>query len=491
MTRTFPALGLVALLSCALVAADGPAPQTPDSRTIYVTVTDNAGAPIEDLSADERQGVEAASVIGVEFSLWLTAQGADVDELALEPVLEVLARRQTFIARNGVIELANGLFSPLYRFKHSLYQEIVLDGMGAAQRAHAHGRVGLALERLFAGREREIAAELAYHFHGAGDHSRAARYLRLAAENALRRYAPREAAALLHGAVAHASHLPAEARTDLELPLMLELGQAQLAAGEAELAVLTLNRLDRRAESEQRPNDRLRAVLALADAHIGTSREPTLRYARLASQLATSATDATLAATAVIRSSLIELYFEGWADSVADRALDAWRTLPKPAADEQRTLAIRLLTVHQLRAGYSGAWTAGRRLLPMALRSGNLTDCLYCYQSLVLAALHLGRWGDAMEVASEGAMLADRTGASGTEPPCGYSNPGSRSKGSVGTKPGTSACRSAGCWRAAAGRTRCRCRCCLEAQPLSGRAITTRRPPIWSACVSGTRANGW
>jgi DNA-binding winged helix-turn-helix (wHTH) protein len=365
----------------------------------------------EDLSADERQAVEAASVIGVEFSLWLAAQAADVDELALEPVLEVLARRQTFIARNGVIELANGLFSPLYRFKHSLYQEIVLDGMGTAQRARAHGRVGFALERLFSGREREIAAELAYHFHGAGDHARAARYLRLAAENAVRRYAPREAAALLHGAVTHASHLSASERTDLELPLMLELGQAQLAAGEAELAVLTLNRLERRAESEERPNDRLRAVLALSDAHVGTSRELTLQYARLASRLATAATDPTLAPTGVIRSALIELYFEGWSDTLADRALEAWRMLPKAAADEQRTLAIRLLTVHQLRAGYAGVWTAGRRLLPMALRSGNLTDCLYCYQLLVLAALHLGRWGDAMEVASEGAVLADRTGS--------------------------------------------------------------------------------
>jgi hypothetical protein len=227
----------------------------------------------------------------------------------------------------------------------------------------------------------------------------------------VRRYAPREAAALLHGAVTHASHLSAGERTDLELPLMLELGHAQLAAGEAGLAVLTLNRLERRAENEQRPNDRLRAVLALADAHVGTSREPTLHYARLASRLATSATDTALAATAVIRSALIELYFDGWSDAVADRALDAWRTLPKAAADEQRTLAIRLLVLNQLRAGYSGAWTAGRRLLPMALRSGNLTDCLYCYQSLVLAALHLGRWGEAMEVASEGAILADRTGS--------------------------------------------------------------------------------
>ena len=97
-----------------------------------------------------------------------------------------------------------GVFSPLYRFTHGLYQEIVLEQMATRPRADAHARAGLAMERVFSGREHEAAADLACHFHGAGDHLRAARYLRLAAGNALKRYAPREAAALLHGASTHA-----------------------------------------------------------------------------------------------------------------------------------------------------------------------------------------------------------------------------------------------------------------------------------------------
>ena len=81
----------------------------------------------EELAPDERLAIASASVLGIEFSLWLAAQASAVDELALEPVLEDLARRQRFIVREGVIELANGMFSPLYRFRHSLYQEIVLE----------------------------------------------------------------------------------------------------------------------------------------------------------------------------------------------------------------------------------------------------------------------------------------------------------------------------------------------------------------------------
>ena len=85
---------------------------------------------LEELAPDERQAIDAASVVGVEFSLWLAAHAANIDELALEPVLEMLARRRTLIVREGVVELANGVFSPLYRFTHGLVS-------GNRARAHA------------------------------------------------------------------------------------------------------------------------------------------------------------------------------------------------------------------------------------------------------------------------------------------------------------------------------------------------------------------
>ena len=210
---------------------------SPDAleAAIPASLVGTVARELEELAPDERQAIDAASVVGVEFSLWLAAHAANMDELALEPVLEMLARRRTFIVREGVVELANGVFSPLYRFTHGLYQEIVIDHVQPAARAAAHARAGLAMERVFTGREHEAAADLACHFHGAGDHLRAARYLRVAAGNALRRYAPREAGALLHGAVTHAAHLAPDERARVEIPLMLELGEAQLAAGETDL----------------------------------------------------------------------------------------------------------------------------------------------------------------------------------------------------------------------------------------------------------------
>jgi DNA-binding winged helix-turn-helix (wHTH) protein len=366
---------------------------------------------LDELAADERQAIGAASVVGVEFSLWLAAQAADMDELALEPVLEVLARRRTFILRQGVIELANGVFSPVYRFTHGLYQEIVLDNTPAAARVAAHQRAGLAVERMFTGREHDAAADLACHFHGSGDHWRAARYLRLAANNALKRYAPREAAALLHGASVHAAHLPGDERTRIENELLLELGQAQLAGGETEVAIQTLTRLERRAAEARHHNDRVRALLTLAEAQSGVSREAALETARKVRVAAPFATDPALAATAWIRAGVTELHFEGWSDEIADRCLEAWRELPRNVTGEHRTLAIRLLFLQTSRSAYTNAWTAGRKLLPQALASGNAADCVFCYYSLGVAALHLGRWDDARSVAEEGAAVSDRTGS--------------------------------------------------------------------------------
>jgi DNA-binding winged helix-turn-helix (wHTH) protein len=379
--------------------------------TIPASFASSVARDLEELAPEERAAVAAASVIGVEFSLWMTAQAAQMNELTLEPVLEALARRERFIVREGVIELANGMFSPLYRFKHSLYQEIVFDRTDGAVRADAHLRAGLATERLFSGREHEVACDLACYFHGAGDHARASRYFRLAADNARKRYAPREAAALLHGAAAHAAHLSADERQRLELPIMLELGQAQVAAGDAVLASETLLRLIRRAEDERRPNDRIRALLALAEAQSGISHEDSLTLARTITEAASLATDETLAATAAVRAGITELSFRGWSDDIADRCLDIWRTLPRTGSDDYRSLAIRLLFVQVWRSAYATAWTTGRRLLPSTLRSGNLSDSIHCCYLLGLAALHLGRWGDAMEVASEGAAIGDKTGS--------------------------------------------------------------------------------
>ena len=367
---------------------------------------------IEDLTTDERHALESSSIVGSEFSLWATAIAAERDEISLESVLESLARRQAIITRDGMVQIADAAVSPKYRFRHALYHDLVLDSVPATARSKAHDRIGGALESAFAGRESEVAADLARHFHGSGDHRKAAAYLRLAAKNALLRYAPRESAALLHGASAHLAHTNGADRLEMELTVMLELAQAQQAAGEPGLAASTLQRMERLAMETARYDDLVRAHLGLAQVNITLARDRALHYAHAASEGASRATDPMLVGSATIQAGLIQLYFGGWSDSLADRIVEALGQLPQGAGSDKRSLTIRLLFIHIMRSSYAAAWNTGRKLLAASLRSGDLADCLQNYHSVSMAALHLGRWLDAHRIAGEGAALAERMGAS-------------------------------------------------------------------------------
>jgi DNA-binding winged helix-turn-helix (wHTH) protein len=367
---------------------------------------------IEDLTRDELLALESASVVGTEFSLWASAIAAERDEISLEATVESLSRRQAIITRDGMAQIADVALSPKYRFRHALYHDLVFDGIPTAWKAKAHDRIGSALESAFAGRESEVAADLARHFHGSGDHRKAAGYLRLAAKNALLRYAPRESAALLHGASAHLARTSGPDRLEMELTVMLELAQAQHAAGEPGLAASTLQRMERLAVETARDDDLVRAHLGLAQVHVSLARDRALHYANAASEGASRASDPMLVGSATIQAGLIKLYFGGWSDALADRIMEALDQLPPGGGPEKRSLTIRALFVHNMRSSYAAAWNVGRKLLAASLRSGDLADCLQNYHSASLAALHLGRWLDAHRVAGEGAALADKVGAS-------------------------------------------------------------------------------
>jgi Fe-S oxidoreductase len=60
----------------------------------------------EELAADERLAIASASVLGIEFSLWLAAHASAVDEPSLERVLEVLpADRPIVVLEPGCLSV--------------------------------------------------------------------------------------------------------------------------------------------------------------------------------------------------------------------------------------------------------------------------------------------------------------------------------------------------------------------------------------------------
>jgi predicted ATPase len=156
---------------------------------------------IERLSPEEQRMLEAGSLISVAFPAWAVAAALEEDAIEIEEACDGLARRLYFLERAGQDELPDGTRSAFYVFAHGLYREVLYQRQVATQRAKRHIRVAERLGELFAGREANVAREMALHYEAAGNWQRAASALRAAAQHARQRQAKAEAAELLEHAL--------------------------------------------------------------------------------------------------------------------------------------------------------------------------------------------------------------------------------------------------------------------------------------------------
>ncbi len=152
---------------------------------------------ISRVTADERHVLEAASVVGADFSAAAVAAGVEQTAEGVEAQCEGLVRRGQFLVARGTSEWPDGTVAGRYGFAHALYQEVVYEQLSASRRVRLHRQIGERVEQGYGEHVREMAAELAMHFEQGRDYERAVQYLQQAGENAIRRSANREAISLL------------------------------------------------------------------------------------------------------------------------------------------------------------------------------------------------------------------------------------------------------------------------------------------------------
>jgi predicted ATPase/DNA-binding winged helix-turn-helix (wHTH) protein len=180
---------------------------------------------VDHLGAEEQRTLEAASVAGAEFSTLALVAGLEEDRAAVEARCEGLALRRQFIQDCGVQELPNGEAVARYGFIHALYQNILYKRISASRRIQLHRRIAERGEEVYGERAGEIAAELAMHFERGSSPRRAVKYLKQAAEKAIRRFAYQEAVGLARRGLELLWKLPETAeRAEQELCLHLTLG---------------------------------------------------------------------------------------------------------------------------------------------------------------------------------------------------------------------------------------------------------------------------
>ena len=185
---------------------------------------------LDRLSPEEQRVLEVGSVAGVEFSAAAVASGLEDDVMRIDEECAALVRRSGLLRSRGEQAWPDGTVTGRYSFVHALYQEVLYSRLTAARRVYLHRQIGMRLEAGYLTQTGDIAAELARHFDQGRDVQRAITYLRLAAGNALRRYANREAIDVLTKGLALLNTLPeTPERSQQELNLLLALGPAFMA----------------------------------------------------------------------------------------------------------------------------------------------------------------------------------------------------------------------------------------------------------------------
>ena len=187
---------------------------------------------LQRLTTEEQQILEAASIVGVEFTASLVAAALDAPLSEVEERLNQLVRHGGWLQVIGFAYTPDGETSPKLALIHELYREVLHFRQSAAERVQRHRRVAISLEKQLAQNPGESASVLALHFAAGKFCSKSIEYLRAAAKNGLRRYAGAEAAALLTEALKLTSGLTRSSRVKNELEILNDLGIAYFACGD-------------------------------------------------------------------------------------------------------------------------------------------------------------------------------------------------------------------------------------------------------------------
>ena len=197
-----------------------------EALQVPATVQTILAARIDRLPADEKQLLQAASVIGKQVLYALLAAIAEQPE-------EVLRRGLAHLQEAEFL-YETQLFPDLeYTFKHALTHDVVYAGLLVGRRRDLHAVVADAIERLHPDRLVEHVERLAHHARQGEVWDKAVRYLRQAGAKVLLRSANRGAADYFEQALDALGRLPETPASIAEsLDLRFDLRHALLPLGE-------------------------------------------------------------------------------------------------------------------------------------------------------------------------------------------------------------------------------------------------------------------
>jgi DNA-binding winged helix-turn-helix (wHTH) protein/tetratricopeptide (TPR) repeat protein len=269
-------------------------------------------ARFDHLSETQQRVLESASITGMSFSASTSARAASLDPQEFEQTCEDLGRRSCFISRGGMTIIPASELARTYQFNHAVYRQVLYDRQGPVRRARLHLAVGERLEEIYPPDQRGgVASELAQHFASGHEWKRALAYLRLALRTAHRRYAHRDALAILDHALEIAAMLPPDARIPAEIEF-LERRAAIYRAAHDGRALHAFAQLAEKAAQYGDVDTEVRALLGCAHAASWHDRVHAMTVLGQALELSARQVDSTARDLARISIYVRRIWIAGW-----------------------------------------------------------------------------------------------------------------------------------------------------------------------------------
>ena len=326
-----------------------------------------------------------------------------------------MARRYHIVHSAGSQQFPEGNVCSRYEFVHALYREVLYRRQAPGRRTRLHRRIAERLESLFAERPSEVAAELAHHFEEGSDWARSVKYLQLQAETAGRRYAPREAAAILQHALELTSKLPGAERAASETGILQTLATMYVVSFDMR-AIETYEALIACADRYGLIDVEVKALIDLAYPLSWASTQRCLEVVERALRLSGSQKDPLMRARTRASCLVRRVWVDGWNAQDTEEC--------ENALDEIRKSGDRLLIASHLIDCNFIQWSSSRYREAKQSAVENLAilfeghgenpylSFAYWLSQFILlwTLLFLGEWGEALAEIRAGISMAEKNG---------------------------------------------------------------------------------
>ena len=365
----------------------------------------------ERLSAPEQRALEAGSVVGEHFSAWVITSVLEQKADQVEDLCDELSARQQLITAIGTQELPNGLISPHYEFRHSLYRQAIYRHLSSGKQARLHRAIAERLKTLSGSNQRQLASEVAFHFESGREYEQAARFLILTAENAAARFAYRDCIQVLQHALKLASKTEGHIGAELEPRILEFIGDAHYALGAmAESAAAYETAASRAAEAGLKAAQ-VSALSAMVRPFGLINPDRGIAAVNTAVEVSRSIQNSSLFASTQMLAAGSRLLYDRWSEEDAALCASAYKQ-PTDLGGKDIPPFHKMFYAHvqALQGNYLEALEIFEKGIPKLNQTTSLMEHFFALSGKTTALLRMGRLGDVLQIVRQGREMAEKNG---------------------------------------------------------------------------------